>query len=111
MRFIKRFLILPALAGALQFSALSFAETHDMSQHAAMSAQVYHAEGVVTKVTPHAIYLSHTAVPALNWPAMTMPFALPADASFPQVKPGDKVSFDFIQGANDYPIVSLTPQR
>ncbi|AMO48510.1 Cu(I)/Ag(I) efflux system protein CusF [Kosakonia oryzendophytica] len=83
---------------------------HDMSQHQAMQPQVYQSQGVVKKVSAHSVSIAHTAIPALNWPPMTMQFARPQGSALPAVKPGDKVSFTFVQRDDGYQLVSLTPQ-
>jgi Cu(I)/Ag(I) efflux system protein CusF len=53
-------------------------------------------QGVVKKVDRQnlRITLAHEAIPALNWPAMTMAFAVADQALLEGVKPGDKVSFE-----------------
>jgi Cu(I)/Ag(I) efflux system protein CusF len=53
-------------------------------------------QGVVKKVDPQnrRITLAHEAIPALNWPAMTMAFAVADQAVLEGVKAGDRVSFD-----------------
>lgn len=40
------------------------------------------------------ITISHGAVPALEWPAMTMTFQAP-DTDLEQFSPGDEIEFDF----------------
>lgn len=105
-----RFSVICALAGVLLFSAAHAAPAHDMAHHAA-TPQVYHALGVIKQATPQSLSIAHGTIADLNWPPMTMTFLRPADAELPEVQPGDKVSFDFIQGAAGYQIVSLTPQR
>lgn len=101
----------------LSFSAAQAQTTHDMhgmhdmSQHMSMSADVYQSQGVVKKITPQSVSIAHQAIPALNWPPMTMQFALAQGNALPIVKPGDKVSFTFVQSENGYQLVSLTPQQ
>lgn len=110
--------ILRALTGVLavlSFSAVQAHEmnhdmNHDMAQHASMQAHVYHAQGVIKKITPQSISISHKAIPDLNWPPMTMQFELP-DTMPSQMTVGEKVDFAFVQNANGYQIVSLTAQE
>ncbi|WP_007373834.1 copper-binding protein [Kosakonia radicincitans] len=84
---------------------------HDMSQHAAMQAQEYQSQGTIKKLTADSVSIAHAAIPALNWPPMTMQFALAQGSALPAVKVGDKVSFTFVQSESGYQLVSLTPQK
>ncbi|WLI75072.1 copper-binding protein [Kosakonia sp. H02] len=83
---------------------------HDMSGHAAMQNPVYQSQGTIKKINPDAISIAHQAIPALNWPPMTMQFAVAPGNQLPKVNVGDKVSFTFSQSENGYTLVSLTPQ-
>ena len=112
--------LLCMLSGVLFFSLAAHAEDmpamhgmHDMSQHSAMHTQMqtYQSQGVIKKITPDAISIAHKAIPALNWPPMTMQFALAKGSTFAPGKVGDKVDFTFVQSENGYQLVSLTPQR
>ncbi|MEN0583253.1 MULTISPECIES: copper-binding protein [unclassified Kosakonia] len=112
--------LLCMLSGVLFFSLAAYAEDmpamhgmHDMSSHGAMhaQAQTYQSQGVIKKITPDAISIAHHAIPALNWPPMTMQFALAKGSTFALVNVGDKVEFSFVQSENGYQLVSLTPQR
>ena len=55
----------------------------------------YLAEGVVDAVNESTITLSHGPVPELQWPAMTMDFALPPEGIPAGIKPGDSVKIHF----------------
>ena len=70
---------------------------------------MFSAQGKVESVHPDAITISHGPVPELKWPAMTMGFGKPDPKAFPQVKPGDTVSFEFKQGSNGYELVTVQP--
>jgi Cu(I)/Ag(I) efflux system membrane fusion protein len=60
-------------------------------------------------IEPDGITLEHAAVPALKWPAMTMPFKL-ADAALAQgLRAGQSVSFGFDKQGDDYRITSIAP--
>jgi Cu(I)/Ag(I) efflux system membrane fusion protein len=56
------------------------------------------AQGKVESIDPDGITISHTPVPELKWPAMTMGFSKPDRKAFPGVKPGDNVQFQFKKG-------------
>ncbi len=88
------------------------AATHDMTMHHAMpAAGVYQSHGVVKKVAADALSIAHKPVPALNWPAMTMTFSLPAKGTLPQLKAGDTVDFTFSQQGEGYQLTSVTPTK
>jgi Cu(I)/Ag(I) efflux system membrane fusion protein len=55
----------------------------------------YQAVGVVDAVNESTITLSHGPVPELQWPAMTMDFALPPGGIPAGIKPGDSVKIHF----------------
>ena len=105
--------LLCMLAGVLlfPFSALQAQNIHDLSSHSVASADVYHSQGVVKKIAPGSLSIAHQAIPALNWPPMTMQFALMPANKLPQVNEGDTVSFTFVESEQGYQIVSLTPQK
>lgn len=109
MRFISR--LLPVAALLFTFSAVS-AEPVSSHHHHAMATPaeqpVWQSEGVVKKVTDRQITLSHQAIAALNWPAMTMAFDRPAGAQTP-VEVGKKVAFTFSQTDRGYQLVRITP--
>ncbi|MGP3593920.1 copper-binding protein [Vagococcus sp. WN89Y] len=106
--------LLCMLSGVLLFSfsaaqAQNMHPAHDMSQHSAMHAQIWHSQGVIKNVSPTSLSIAHQAIAALNWPPMTMQFSLAQGNNLPPVKVGDKVNFSFIQDEEGYQIVSLTP--
>jgi Cu(I)/Ag(I) efflux system periplasmic protein CusF len=86
------------------FSAGLHAEVH---QHDEMNAagnassqQVINAVGVVKEVDRNnkKITISHEAIPAVSWPAMTMRFTVVnVDDSITSLKAGCHVDFSFIQ--------------
>ena len=62
------------------------------------AAATHHAEGKVESVEPDAITISHGPVATLKWPAMTMGFSKPKPTAFPDIKPGDRIGFEFKEG-------------
>ncbi|MDQ8033576.1 MAG: copper-binding protein [Bordetella sp.] len=46
------------------------------------------------------VTIAHGAIPALNWPPMTMRFTITPQTRLDALKPGDKVDFTFIQQGN-----------
>ena len=97
------------LFGALSvmFSAGLHAETHqhgDMNAASDASAQqVIKGTGVVKDIDMNSkkITISHKAIPAVGWPAMTMRFTfVNADDAINALKTGNQVDFSFIQQGN-----------
>lgn len=74
----------------------------------------YQAEGVVDAVSEGVLTLSHGPVPELQWPAMTMDFALPPGGLPAGIKPGDRVKIHFSvdeQGSHISQIVSTNAEH
>ncbi|MFW2445797.1 MAG: copper-binding protein [Qipengyuania pacifica] len=82
----------------------------DMSMMGSDGArQTASAEGTITAIDADAgtITVDHGAVPAIEWPAMTMGFE--ADEQLRQdVAVGDAISFDFTTGESGNTITSIT---
>ncbi len=73
------------------------------------SATLYTGTGVVKAWTAAHVAIAHQAIPALNWPPMTMQFLLQGynGATF---APGQHITFTFKQVNNGYQLVSATAQ-
>ena len=69
---------------------------------ATTSVQKNAGEATVEKVGRDALTLSHGPIPTLKWPAMTMDFKVPP-GGVPSVRVGDKVTFEFVMGADGLP--------
>ena len=67
------------------------------TQKAAAAPALHRSQGRVEQISPASVTLSHEAVPALQWPAMTMTFKLASPQLATGVKAGDRVSFAFEQ--------------
>ncbi|MCE1398421.1 cation efflux system protein CusF [Enterobacter sp. ECC-219] len=94
-------------AVSIVFSASLQAEVHSHGEMNAASneasEQIIHGKGVVKAVdlTNKKITISHDAIPAIGWPAMTMRFTfIQADESINALKVGSHVDFSFIQQGN-----------
>jgi Cu/Ag efflux protein CusF len=71
-----------------------------------------HASGTVNKVdaAQHKINVSHTPIPAIGWPAMTMEFSVAPSVDLSRIKPGSRVDFSIEKGKDGmYEIRSLQP--
>jgi membrane fusion protein, copper/silver efflux system len=75
----------------------------------ASAASVHRATGVVVDVEPGSLTLEHGPVPALKWPAMTMPFKLASPALAKGLRKGQSVSFGFDKQGDDYRITDIAP--
>lgn len=71
-------------------------------------AQVANAEGTIKAIdtTKHTVTISHGAVPAVQWPPMTMAFAATED-QLAGLAVGDRVSFSFTLVDGKAAIVSI----
>lgn len=65
------------------------------------------AAGTVTNIGERSVTLRHGPVPALDWPAMTMAFAIEGPTQVRGLKPGDEISFTFVQEGTGPRIVSI----
>ena len=57
----------------------------------------FSATGTIEKIADGTVTLRHSAVPRLDWPAMTMTFRLKVPAQIRGFKKGDRVHFTFVQ--------------
>ena len=76
----------------------------------AASGEPYRATGVVVEVEGQRVTLDHAPVPALKWPAMTMPFTLAEPALARGLKKGQAVDFAFDKQGDDYRITAIEAQ-
>lgn len=66
------------------------------------------ATGTIEKIGERSITLRHGPVPRLDWPAMTMAFAVEGSAQLRGLKRGDHVRFTFTQSEAGPRIASIT---
>jgi Cu/Ag efflux protein CusF len=67
----------------------------------ASKATLYETTGKIERITANSVTLSHEPVPALDWPAMTMTFALANPGIARGFKAGDRVRFGFDRPRRD----------
>jgi Cu/Ag efflux protein CusF len=82
----------------------------DMGQHGKdEQAQTHQADGVVKAIDTEKgkVTLAHGPVKSLNWPAMTMAFAVKDKSLLDQVKVGQKVHVEFVKRGSDYIVASI----
>ncbi|MFC3068442.1 efflux RND transporter periplasmic adaptor subunit [Phenylobacterium soli] len=78
--------------------------------HAGHAApQVFEGAGRVEAITAATITISHGAIPAAQWPAMTMTFRLPDPAMGKGFRVGDRVGFAFDEPPEGPTVRRLTP--
>ncbi|MDI1300947.1 MAG: efflux RND transporter periplasmic adaptor subunit [bacterium] len=65
------------------------------------------ARGIIEAISAQEMTLSHDAIPALEWPAMTMSFALDKATSTQGLKKGQRVEFALEKRGDDLVIVRL----
>ena len=78
---------------------------------AAATDAVHETTGVVEAIEPGEVTLRHDPVPALKWPAMSMPFALKSPQQTAGLKAGDRVRFSFSEGASGVVIVRIAREK
>jgi Cu(I)/Ag(I) efflux system membrane fusion protein len=90
-------------------ASMSSAASPAMSVATPPAAQGLHVgEGKVESVDADGITISHGPVASLKWPAMTMGFGKPDPKAFADIKPGDKVRFEFKEGGvTGYQLVTV----
>lgn len=73
------------------------------------ASPVYRSIGIVEKVTPKALTLSHKPIPELEWDAMTMDFNKSRPDAFSEIKAGQEVEFSFRENDDGYLLESVKP--
>jgi Cu/Ag efflux protein CusF len=90
-------------------------DMNDMKKMAPMSdvktATTATASGTVAALNAadHKITFDHGPIPAINWPAMKMEFAVAPSVDLAKVKTGDKVNFTLSGSGGTYTVQSITP--
>jgi Cu(I)/Ag(I) efflux system membrane fusion protein len=57
------------------------------------------------------VMIAHGPVASLDWPAMTMGFAVKDKALLERLKPGQQIEFRFAEGDPDYQLTAATPRN
>ena len=80
-----------------------------MEKGAKKSAKSHHGTGTVKSVdaAKGTVTIDHEAIASMNWPAMSMGFKAKDKKALQDVKPGQKVEFEFVQQGKDYVITKL----
>lgn len=111
----------PASTEASAASSAAPAETPDMSPMANMSGMAMDMDagakkgtgvGVITAIdkTANTVTIKHDAIPAVDWPAMTMAFKATPPALLDGLKVGEKVKFYVSVKGSDAEVTAVHPQ-
>jgi len=84
---------------------------NDMKMSDTKKATTANATGTITAVNPanHKITFDHGPIPAINWPAMNMEFAVASSVDLAKLKTGDKVNFTLSGSGGTYTVQSISP--
>ena len=84
---------------------------NDMKMNDTKKATTTNATDTITAVNPanHKVTFDHGPIPAINWPAMTMEFAVAPSVDLAKLKTGDKVNFTLSGSGNTYTVQSISP--
>ena len=89
----------------------ALAQMSDMKMNDTKKATTANATGTITAVNPanHKITFDHGPIPAINWPAMSMEFAVASSVDLAKLKTGDKVNFTLSGSGGTYTVQSISP--
>ncbi|WP_174848867.1 copper-binding protein [Yersinia artesiana] len=107
------------------FSAPLLAATPSMTEsmpmshdHGAMMADTttthtndYHSGGQIKAWNANSVSIAHSAIPALNWPPMSMSFDLPDNLAATPIPVGTQVTFSFRQTEQGYQLTAISAQQ
>ena len=84
---------------------------NDMKMNDTKKATTANASGTITAVNPanHKVTFDHGPISAINWPAMTMEFAVAPSVDLAKLKTGDKVNFTLSGSGGTYTVQSISP--
>src|SRR6266446_10191311 len=84
---------------------------NDMKMNDAKKATTANATGTITALNAanHKITFDHGPIPAINWPAMKMEFAVAPSVDLAKLKTGDKVKFTLSGSGSTYTVQSISP--
>jgi len=114
-RILRASVLASALIGTaltLQMSeALAQGGMSDMKKNDTKKATTANATGTITALNAanHKITFDHGPIPAINWPAMKMEFAVAPSVDVAKLKTGDKVNFTLSGSDGTYTVQSISP--
>lgn len=100
----------PLLAAATE--TMPMAHHHGvMIDDPAPAAPHYDASGQIKAWHDTRVSIAHSAIPALNWPPMTMTFTLPDTLAAERLPIGTAVTFSFSQTDQGYLLTAISAQQ
>lgn len=104
---MKRFLMITFACAAFGVAAMPV-YANDAHHPKAEVQKGYAVKGEVVAADKAAgkVKLKHEAVPELDWPAMTMFFAVADKSQLDAVKVGDQVEFQFVKANGGGPLIT-----
>ena len=78
------------------------------------NAQIHRGTGTINRIDMNSgrVNITHGPIPSLGWSGMTMDFQTKNKEELQDLKPGQKVNFDLIKGADgQYLITRLAPAK
>jgi len=79
------------------------------AEPAVAAPAAYQARGVVVDIDADIVTLDHEPVPALKWPAMTMPFKVADRRLAKGLAKGQRIEFGFVKQGDDWTLTRAVP--
>lgn len=101
-----------AVASSAAPSAMSgMSDMSGMAMDTDAGAKMGNGVGVITAIdkTAGTLTIKHDAIPAVDWPAMTMAFKATPPALLDGLKVGEKIKFDVTVKGSDAEVTAVTP--
>jgi len=105
-------LILPVSGALAQMSDMKkMPGMNDSKMSDTKKTKTADATGTITALNAanQKITFDHGPIPAIDWPAMTMEFAVAPSVDLAKLKTGDKVKFTLSGSGNTYTVQSISP--
>lgn len=103
--------VFTAVVFTLFFAFTASAADMAMQDPSAKTAVEIHSQGVIKAWDEQKVSIAHQAIPALNWPPMTMSFLLPSSPSFAALPVGTAVDFSFLPIDGGYRLIAIAAAR
>ncbi|QJW54471.1 Cation efflux system protein CusF [Serratia plymuthica] len=100
-----------AVVFTLFFAFTSSAADRAMQDPAAKPTVEIHSQGIIKAWDVRKVSIAHQAIPALDWPPMTMSFLLPPAPSFAALPVGTAVDFSFLPIDGGYQLIAVAAAR
>lgn len=109
---ISATLALPVSGAQAQMSGMKkMPGMNDSTMSDTKKTKTADATGTITALNAanHKITFDHGPIPAIDWPAMKMEFAVAPSVDLAKLKTGDKVKFTLSGSGNTYTVQSISP--